>query len=483
MGQIDEAIVCYRRALMHKPDSAENHNNLGLALQARGQLDEAIASLERALAIRPDYAEAHNNLGAQFEAKGLSDQALASYARALKLRPDFPEAHNNLGNLHQAAGRLEEGLASYRQALALRPGYAEAHNNLGNALQAAGLLEEAILSHDQALALRPDFADAQWNKSFALLLKGDFEAGWALFEWRWKALGPQTKLRHFDRPLWLGEPPLNDSLSDARILLHHEQGLGDTLQMLRYVPLLAGQGARVIVEVPAVLSAIAAAVDGVEAVVVAGAELPTYDLHCPFMSLPLACQTRLASIPRTVPYLHAPAGASTKWRERLGPPARPRIGLVWSGSTGHSNDRQRSIPLQQVLPLLDADAEFFSLQTEYRPADQSLMAADGRLRDHSGELCDFAATAGLIGQLDLVITVDTAVAHLAGGLSKPVWLLLPFAPDYRWMLQRSDSPWYPTMRLFRQPTSGDWEAVIREVRRALALGSGINPGNLNPGNP
>ena len=461
-GKLDQAMASYQQVLAIQPDYAEAHNNLGLVFQAQGLPDAAIKSLQRALAIRPDYAEAHNNLGSQFEGQGLLAQALASYQRALALKPDLAEAHNNVGNLLQADGRLEESIASYQHALAIRPNYADALNNLGNALQAAGRLDEAVSTYDAALALRPDFADAQWNKSFALLLKGDFAAGWALFECRWQLLAKPADPRQFSQPLWLGD----SSLEGRTILLHHEQGLGDTLQMLRYVPLLAGQGARVIVRVPPVLAALAASVPGVGLVVVEGEALPAFDLHCPCMSLPLATKTTLKSIPADVPYLFAPESARATWATRLGGRTRRRIGLVWSGSAAHRNDRQRSLALRQLQPLLALDAEFHSLQKEYRPDDQAVLASDGRLRDWSAQLGDFADTAGLLGQLELVITVDTAVAHLAGALGKPVWLLLPFAPDYRWLLQRTDSPWYPGMRLFRQPVSGDWESVIRSISSA-----------------
>ncbi len=462
--QLDDAIASYRQALVAKPDYVEAHNNLGLALQAQGRTDEAIASIERALAIRPDYAEAHSNLGSQFEVQGRLDAALACYQRALALKPDFAEAHNNLGNVLQAEGRLEDAVDSYRRALALRPGYADALTNLGNALQAQGLLDEAIATCDRSLALQPDCADAHWNKAFALLLKGDFAAGWAQFEWRWQALEQHGAARRFAQPPWLGDAPVGT----CTLLLHHEQGLGDTLQMLRYAPVLAAQGARVLVEVPAALAAIAASADGVAAVIVQGTELPPFDLHCPFMSLPLAAQTTLASVPADVPYLFAPDSGRREWQDRLGPPGRRRIGLAWSGSTTHKNDRQRSIPLRLLQPLLALDAGFHSLQKEYRSGDAALMATAQGIRDHAEQLGDFADTAGLIEQLDLVITVDTAVAHLAGAMGKPVWLLLPFAPDYRWLLGRSDSPWYPTMRLFRQPVSNDWTSVIRDVCAALA---------------
>ena len=458
-GRIDEAVTCYGRAIALQPGFAEAHNNLGLALAARGDSGEAIRSLERALTVRPDYAEAHNNLGAQLEAAGRHEDALASYRRALELRPEFPEAWNNVGNAQQAAGKLDEALASYRRALALRPDYADAWNNLGNALQAAGRPDEAIRSHDQALALKPDDPDAQWNKAFALLLMGDFPRGWAQFEWRWAAQERHGFVRRFTAPPWLGEQPV----AGKRLLLHHEQGFGDMLQMLRYVPSLAGQGATVIVEVPAALATLAMSADGVAEVVVAGDTLPDHDLHCPFMSVPLACRTTLETVPAAVPYLRAPEGEVARWGRKLGPRTRLRVGLVWSGSTGHRNDRQRSVALAQLLPLLEADAEFISLQREYRPADRALLDAEGRIRDFADGLTDFAATAALMSHLDLVITVDTAAAHLAGALGIPVWLMLPYAPDYRWMLGRTDSPWYPTMRLFRQPSPGDWESVLASI--------------------
>ncbi|MBL8200612.1 MAG: tetratricopeptide repeat protein [Chromatiales bacterium] len=468
-GKTADASRSYRRAVTLRPDYAEAHFNLGNVLQAAGQPQEAVASYQRAVTLKPDHAEAHNNLGAQLEITGRLDEAAASYRRALALRPDFPEAHNNLGNVLLAAGRPDEAIASYQAAIARRPDYAEAHNNLGNALQAAGRLDEAVRSHDRALGLRPDFPDARWNKSFALLLQGDFAAGWPLFEARWELLGNHPDVPVFDRPLWLGDAPL----AGRTLLVHHEQGLGDTLQMLRYVPLLAARGARVVLQVPAALAALAATVPGVDAVVAPGTPLPPHDLHCPCMSLPLACGTTLSTIPAEVPYLSVPEVVRAAWQARLGDRSgQPRIGLAWSGSTAHRNDRQRSVALRDLLPLLATPAEFHSLQKEYRPDDQEQFAADGRLRDWSAALDDFADTAGLIGRLDLVIAVDTAVAHLAGALGKPVWLLLPAAPDYRWLLGRTDSPWYPTMRLFRQPAPGNpgdaWQPVLHELSAALA---------------
>jgi len=344
--------------------------------------------------------------------------------------------------------------------MASRPGNPETHNNLGQALEAAGRVDEAIAEYRQAHALRPDFAAARFNEALALLRQGDFAAGWRLYEWRFRAVGRRTLVRTFPEPLWLGATPL----AGKTLFVHYEQGFGDTLQMLRYLPLLAARGARVLVEVPPALADIAATLRGSPAVVVEGAPVPAFDLQCPLMSLPLACGTTLASIPADVPYLFAPEPDRKAWQDRLGTRTHRRIGLAWSGSAGNTAAmRQRSLPLEHLLAWLPAGAEFHSVQKDYRDGDPERLAADGRIRDHAASLRNFASTAGLIDQLDLVITVDTAVAHLAGALGKPVWVLLPFVADYRWLLDRGDSPWYPTMRLFRQPAFGDWASVLAAV--------------------
>jgi tetratricopeptide (TPR) repeat protein len=463
MGRLDEAIASFRHALDLDPALAEAHNNLGFALAGQGLPEPAMQSLKHALALRPDFPEALNNLGMILESAARPEEAIPCLERAVAVRPGYAEAHNNLGNALTAVGRLDEALRSYRRALDLRPAYAEAHNNLGQAWQDQGQVDAAIASFDAALALRPGLAQAQWNKALALLLNGDFAAGWPLFEARWEALGPRVARRHSDQPLWLGE----SSLAGRTILLHHEQGLGDTVQMLRYVSPLTDLGARVVVEVPQTLAAIAATTAGSPQIVVEDTPVPDFDFQCPFMSLPLALRTTLESIPGQVPYLHAPASVQAAWRARLGAKRCRRVGLAWSGAAGHRNDRQRSLPAPLLAPLLDLDIEFHSLQKEYRAGGVHLPGPCAKVSDWAAQLDDLAETAGLIAQLDLVITVDTAVAHLAGALGKPVWLLLPFAPDYRWLLDRTDSPWYPTMRLFRQHSAGDWEGVISRVVAAL----------------
>ncbi len=459
-GKLDEALASYNQAVNLRPDFPEAHNNLALALQAAGQTEAAILSLRKTLALKPDYAEAHNNLGAQFDALGETDEAVACYRRALALRPDFPEALNNLGNALLADGRPDEAVAAYDGAITARPDYAEAHNNRGNALQALGRLPDALASHAQALSLKPDFPDARWNQSFALLLAGDYVQGWRLFESRWELPG---NARNSPGDLWLGDTPLEGKT----LLVQHEQGFGDTLQMLRYVPALAAQGARVLLQVPASLVSLAASVPGVAAVTSTTETLPAFDACCPCMSLPLAFGTTLETIPAGIPYLSASPAARSRWAAELGPRTRPRIGLAWSGSPGHRNDRQRSVPLAALTPLLEAPADFISLQKEYRAGEPEQLVASGRVRDVAARLTDFDETAGLLAELDLLITVDTAVAHLAGALGIPTWLLLPAAPDYRWLLGRSDSPWYPTMRLFRQTQAGDWAGVLQRVSVAL----------------
>jgi tetratricopeptide (TPR) repeat protein len=465
LGRSDDAVAAYDRALALKPKMAEAWGNRGIALIGLQRLDDALASLDRALVIKPGYADALTNRGIALYQSLRPQEAVAAFDLALALNPDGAEIHNNKGLALQALGRLDEALACADRAVALRPDMAENLNNRGMALQAMGRRAEALAAYDQAVALKPDYPEPYWNKSLVLILLGDYAAGWRLFEWRWKRAESPPELR-FDRPLWLGEEPL----AGKTLLLHAEQGLGDTLQMLRYAPLLARRGATVVLSAPAALVPLAASVDGIDRVLQPGEALPPFDLHSPLMSLPLALGTRIDTIPAAVPYLSAPAAKLAEWRTRLGPGKRQRIGLAWAGNPAHRNDANRSIALKALLPLLDADADFFSLQKDYRPADEALMRADGRIRSHAEALEDFTDTAALVEQMDLMISVDTSVAHLAGALGKPVFVLLPWVPDYRWGLERADSPWYPTARLFRQARAGDWDGVVAEVVRAIATG-------------
>ncbi|BCK86457.1 photosystem I assembly protein Ycf3 [Sideroxyarcus emersonii] len=461
-GKLDEAVASYRKAIALKPGYAEAYNNLGTALKEQGLWQEAAESFEQATRCNPGHALAHFNRGIVLHQLKQYRTALESYDKAVALRPDDAVAYYNRGATLLCLDENLAALDSYDRAVALKPDYAEAYSNRGVVLQDLWRLDEALESLDRAIALKPDHAAAYWNKALLKILTGDFAAGWRLYEWRWKDC-QKDQARDFAQPLWLGEQPV----SGKTLLIHAEQGLGDVVQFCRYAPMAAALGARVVLEVHAPLVALLATLEGGCTIVEKGQPLPPFDLHCPVMSLPLAFKTTLANIPATVPYLHADAGKQLAWRRRLGDAAQPRVGLVWSGSATHKNDRNRSIPLQQLEPLLGLPLEFHALQSEVRRHDETALAAFGQIHLHQDELGDFSETAALLQQMDLVITVDTAVAHLAGAMGKPVWILLPFAPDYRWMLDRNDSPWYPSATLFRQPAAGDWPAVITNVGREL----------------
>jgi tetratricopeptide (TPR) repeat protein len=469
LGRPAEAEASHREALRLRPDYAEGHANLGNALRDLGRLAESEASYREALRLWPDYPEAHSNLGATLRERGRLAEAEASCREALRLRPDFSEAHGNLGNALRDLGRLTEAEASYREAVRLRPNSAEAHNNLGAALHALGRTAKAEASYREALRRQPDYADAHNNLGHTLLLAGQLQEGWNECEWRWKTRHLVSVARNFPAPLWSGE-----AIGDRVILLHAEQGFGDTLQFCRYVPLIAS-GARTILEVQPALAQLLSRLPGITEIVARGDPLPPFDLHCPLMSLPRAVGTTLDTIPAATSYLDADPTRAAGWLERLAGLPGLRIGLVWAGSARSEMpeltavDRRRSIALDLMAPLGEVSGvSLISLQ-KGEPAAQAGHRPDGMaLHDFTADLHDFADTAGIIDALDLVISVDTAVAHLAGALGKPVWLLNRFDTCWRWLLNRDDSPWYPRLRQFRQPAPGDWNSVICEVRDALA---------------
>jgi tetratricopeptide (TPR) repeat protein len=472
-----EALASYDRALALKPDYAQALNNRGNALKELKRHDEALASYDHALSLRPNDAETYNNRGNALIKLNGPEAALASYDTALALRPDYAEAFNNRGNALMSLKRPAEALANYDQALALNPDNPEALNNRGHAFMCLMQPAEALASYDQALALKPDYADARLGKSFCLLLQGDFARGWRDYEFRWDTEQMQPGKRNFAQPLWLGD----QDVRGTTILLHGEQGFGDTLQFCRLAKRVAQRGAAVVLEVPAELASLIASLDRAVAVIATGDALPPFDYHCPLVSLPLALRVTLETIPAENSYLSAPEAKARAWRERLGerggPGAKPRVGLVWAGNPrlgvldANRIDRQRSLAFDQLAPLFEAtDYEFYSLQKGSDAAAQLRRSPLGaRVIDWSDALADFADTAALVANLDLVITVDTAVAHLAGALGKPFWLLNRFNTCWRWLRDRQDSPWYPTARIFRQPTYGDWASVIdtaaAELRR------------------
>ncbi len=466
LGRGDEAIACYRQARALQPNRAATHARLGEALRMRGQLDEAIASCRRALELNPGDPEAHNNLGHALADQGHWREAAAAFRRAIAARPDFAVAHNNLASALVREGEFDAAIAAYRTALDLMPAYPDAHANMGNALRRLGQVDESIAACRRALELSPNLAEGHNNLAMALLLQGDLTAGWPEYEWRWRVRGLIEPHRSFTQPQWWGE-----ALPGRSLLIHAEQGLGDTIQFCRYAPMAAARGLRVTMAVPQPLVRLLRALPGVE-VVAGGDSLAAFDLHCPMLSLPVAFGTGLTSIPAAVPYLQAEPERVAAWRDRL-PAGRIRIGIAWQGNPIHGEDRDRSAPLRWFAPLARLPGvHLVSLQKQHG-LDQLADLPEGMTVATLGEAFDagpdaFIDTAAVMANLDLVISTDTSIAHLAGALGRPVWVALGAVPEWRWMLDRTDSPWYPTMRLFRQRERGDWASVFAAMAERLA---------------
>lgn len=475
LRQLDAAIASFDRAIASRPHYADAHSNRGNVLQDMRQWQAAIASYDKAIAVNPDYVQAHFNRGIALQKLNQLEAAVASYDKAIALKPDYAQAYSNRGSALQDLQKMEAALVSYDSAIALKPDFAEAWFNRGNALHEMNRLEEARADYDHAILLKPDYADANWNKALLKLLTGEYEEGWRLYEWRWQS-AQREFFRSFAQPLWLGDAPLHGKT----ILLHSEQGFGDMLQFCRYAGLVAAQGATVIIETLAPLVSLLATLDGVTQVVSSIEDSGlSYDYQCPLLSLPLAFKTTLETIPSTFPYLETDASKTDYWKEKLQGMSGLRVGLVWSGGFRPNQpehwelmNARRNMPLSCFAALNIAGIDFVSLQ-KGEDAQQQLKqlqesAWNGpAIADFTGELHDFSDTAALIDNLDLVISVDTSVAHLAGALGKPVWLLNRFDTCWRWLIDREDSPWYPSMRIFRQSSPGDWEGAMCRVRDAL----------------
>ena len=528
----EEALTCLTRALAIEPDNLLALNNLGHVLWRLKRPEEAVASLDRALAIKPDYADALCNRGNALVELRRFDEALTSYDRALALLPNDAPTLNNRANVLWALdrraeamdsydkamaldpddpsilkdrgaallyadrgedalacfdralalkrddiyftykrgtalaklNRYEEALACFDQALAVQPDYVDALGNRGNVLASLQRAADAIASYDRALAIKPDTAEAHLNLGFTLLRAGNCEQGWREYEWRWKTAPFEKQRRDFRQPQWLGE----SSIEGKTILLHPEQGLGDTLQFVRYVPLVAALGAKVILEVQPPLKALLSGIGDAEVVGV-GQELPPFDMHCPLLSLPLAFKTDLATIPAKTPYVSAAPGRVAGWKDRVPKSGKLRVGVTWAGNREFPGDKTRSIGLARLAPLLSvADVGFVSLQKDLRDGDKEILTGHPGVAQLGTQLQDFGDTAAVISELDLVISSDTSVVHLAGAMGRPTWVLLEYTPDWRWLLSREDSPWYPAARLFRQPKAGDWDSVIRKARDELS---------------
>jgi tetratricopeptide (TPR) repeat protein len=463
LGRFEEVIASYDRALAINPGLVEAHANRGNTLNALHRYDDALASFDCALALRPDLVEALTNRGNALNGLKRYDEALASYDRAIAYQPTHAGAHYNRGTTLHEMRRYDEAIAAYDRAIALQPKYPEAFSNRGATLWELRRHDEALASYDRAIAIQPEFPEAHWNAASLRLLTGDFERGWAEYEWRWIYKTMALGRRNFAQPQWAGEP-----IEGKTILLHSEQGFGDAIQFCRYAPLVAARGARVVLVVDRRLQELMSSLDCVAQVLSQGDALPEFDIHCPLLSLPRAFHTLIETVPSHTPYLHAPPERLTKWSARLGPRRGLRVGLIWSGNPAHHRDQARSIELGALSPLLDTGATFVSLQKDARPADAAVLVERKDVIQLADELTDFADTAAVMMHLDLIISVDTSTVHLAGALGRPVWILLPYLPDWRWLLDRDTSPWYPTARLFRQDETRRWESVIPRVQAALS---------------
>lgn len=468
-GEHEAAVAAFQQIVALDPECAPAHLNLGYLLEQRGALAEAEAAYRRALAADPRLPEAPFTLGNLLFRGRRLEEAAALFAQAAALRPDYAEAWLNLGNVQRITHQLDAAEQTFLRVAQLRPNSAPAFINLGNVYRARREIPRAIAACQHALALAPDSPEANLNLGLLYLWQGDFLRGWPLTEHRWK-LKHGNPLRALGVPRWTGAEPL----AGKTILLHAEQGLGDTLQFARYVPLVVARGARVILEVQPPLRPLFADWPGPAAVLATGDPLPDFDYECPFLSLPGAFATTPATIPASPRYLTAPASHVPRWRDWLdvhARPAAPRIGVKWSGNPSFPVGLYRTIPADTFAALLAAfpGIDFVSLEKDLATEALDLRRTAPNLLIPEPALANFADTAALVAQLDLVISIDTSVVHLAGALGGLTWALLPYAADWRWPQEGSVSAWYPAMRLFRQPAIAAWPAVLAEVEGALRV--------------
>jgi tetratricopeptide (TPR) repeat protein len=498
-GQFEAALAAYVKALALNPGDAETLCNQGIVLKELGRYDQAVRSCDAAIALQPRMAQAHANRGAALAANNRHKEALSSLNTACELAPAIALIHMHMGISFHALGQFQFATEKYRQAISLNPTDANAHHNLGIsllhlrqheaalesfenalslnsqladvhvnrglALAETGKPAEALVSYEQAIKINPALRIAHRNQGHLYLQLAQYEKGWEKLEWRLISNDNKVNQRLFSKPLWLGQ----EALAGKTVLLHSEQGLGDTLQFCRYARHVSALGARVILEVQQPLLRLLHGLDGVSEVVIRNNTPPAFDFHCPLMSLPLALKKSIGSTPAACTPIRANDSQVKVWQARLQNRTRPRIGFVWRGNQQHKNDHNRSIPLPVFTNLLDGEFEFICLQKEMDETERQILTAIPGILQAGEHLQDFSDTAALCETLDLIITVDTSVAHLAGSMGKPVWILLPFNPDWRWMLERSDTPWYPSARLYRSERLQGWQHVIAKVREDLQL--------------
>ena len=461
-GAYERAESLFKRAVLIDASLASVFNHRAVNIRYMGKISEALSYLDRAVSLDPQYLEAHYNRANTLKELGLFDEARKAYAEALRLDPNYVGALNNCGVLFQSQNLHREAITFFLRALANKPNHSLAHNNVGVSLEVLGEFNQAVKSWQTAMLLDPSCYDARINLAMMSLRYGDYLDGWNEYEWRLEMGDLKSKLSSISLPRWRGE----SNIDGKRILITAEQGLGDFIHFSRYIPMLFDKGARVVLETPKALNSLARSCHPDLEIFESGCDYPDADLFCPIMSLPYAFSTTVDTISGT-PYLFSNVDKKEQWRSYLGRSVAKKIGLVWSGNKAHKNDHNRSTDLKTLEPLLSLPFEWHSLQKELRPGDAEFLALYPSVQQHQDQLFSFDDTAALIDNLDLVITVDTSVAHLAGALGKPVWIMLPKVPDYRWMLDRNDTPWYPSARLFRQTISGDWSDVVSMMQKEL----------------
>ncbi|MBN2183401.1 MAG: tetratricopeptide repeat protein [Sedimentisphaerales bacterium] len=502
IGEFNEAFLAYQRAITIEPDYAEAYHNMAVAFQSQGQYVSAVEKCRIAISLRPDFAQAYNTMAYSLEKQKLYDEAIENYRHAIRLKPNYVEAYNHLGvvlneqgstleaidyfklaiqydpyyaEIHNNLGialkeqmEFDEAIVCFEKALQLDPDFVEAHYNLGNSLRDEGRCEEAISNYRQAICLDPDYAKAHWNLSLTLLLKGDYLKGWEGYKWRRNAdLKVVTDYHRTGKPRWDGS-----SFESQRLLVHYEQGLGDNIQFARYLPMVKARGGTVIFETLKPLIGILQGFPGVDELVEYNPSKKLsseYDVYASLLDMPYIFGTTIETIPAPVPYIYADPSKAEYWRKILAGPDY-KVGIVWAGSPEHGNDRYRSCSLKCFAPLAAIEGlKLYGLQKGRACRQMEEFAGEIAVTNISKHFDDFTDTAAAIENLDLVISVDTSVLHLSGAMGKPTWALIPYAPEWRWMLDRRDSPWYPTMRLFRQERWGDWDSVFRHVADELRL--------------
>ena len=460
-GKAEEADIIFAEVLAKHPEHSEALHLQGVIALQCGRYDESIALLKKAIDVKPNYVEAYNNLGAALMNAKRYDESLACYQRALDINPQFAPAFTGIGCVLSRLGEYELALQNCNDSIKINPNIAETYCNRGVVYCNLNLHEAAVADFKKSILLNSNYADAYFNLSVAYLRLGHFDEGLPLFEWRWKVKALIAKQRKYDALLWLGDA----SLQGKTILLWSEQGLGDSIQFCRYATILADLGAKVILETPAPLITMMIGLKGVHQLSTVDAPAAQIDYHCPLMSLPLAFKLQLDTIPAKLPYLYSPKQKQLDWLDKLGKKTKPRLGIVWSGNPNHGNDINRSLSLSIFYQIFTDKVQLISLQKEFRPQDQTFVDQHPDILHFENEMNDFSDTAALCMAMDLVVCVDTSVAHLAAALGRPVWMLLPFFADWRWLLAREDTPWYPNIKLYRQPKLNDWDSVLERVKK------------------